>query len=220
MSDKLRLDETSAKLQGFEGYPPIVKRIIIDEPPGWEWRLAAELLMSLNKPLFRKLENLKEGLYIKPLESIDLENIHEWVSVRLEEAMKFVHALGGLLKRLTISFGEAGEPGDLEEIHHVCLLIRDFLEQVISYEERVYFVYVPEEYKRIVQLLKDLIGSQVQKLSEIPDSINYTVSLIGSDEIKDLESPRIVTKIIMLELPENWAEELEKELLLIQANSS
>ena len=64
-TNKIQYEKQVSKLSLFQDYPPIIRRIVIDKPDGWEWRLAAELMRYFNQPLFRQLEDIRDGLYIK-----------------------------------------------------------------------------------------------------------------------------------------------------------
>lgn len=57
-SDKARFDMARNALAQFDSYPPVIRRIAYDKPPGWEWSLTAALMRHLNAPLFRRLEDL------------------------------------------------------------------------------------------------------------------------------------------------------------------
>jgi len=167
-TDRIVYEEQISNLSEFDNYPPIIKRIIIDKPDGWEYRLTAELMRFLNEPSFRKIKALKNGLYLKNLETVDSDKAFNWVQNRLTELTRMIPPAVGLLDQLTNSWGKPGEPGDVKEIHHITKLIRDYLEHIITFEEKLHFVNIPEEYQRLVDLLKNLIGSQVVKLSNIP----------------------------------------------------
>ena len=60
-TDKIRYEQQNSSLSLFKDYPPLIRRIVIDKPDGWEWRLTAELMRYLNKPHFRKLKDLRDG---------------------------------------------------------------------------------------------------------------------------------------------------------------
>ncbi len=92
--------------------------------------------------------------------------------LKLAEMQQLIPPFTGLLERLTLSFGAPGEKGDINEIHHVCCLIFDYIKQVIVLEESVHFVHVPSECVDLVNLFKNCIGSQAMKLAEIPDALN------------------------------------------------
>ncbi|MCG9745808.1 hypothetical protein [Shewanella sp. Isolate8] len=211
-SDRLILEDSLSKIESFKNYPPIIKRIVIDEPPAWEWRLASELLTYLNKPLHRKLENLNQQLYTKPLKQINLEDFISWVSLKLAEMQQLMPPFEGLLDRLTLSFGAPGEKGDLDEIHHICILISDYIKQVILMEESLYFVHVPDECLDLVNLLRNGVGSQAMKLADIPLMLNKVAEKAVSEEYQNLSEPEVVCHTIELVLPDNWSKDVSYEL--------
>lgn len=218
-TDQIIYEENTSILDDFKKYPPIIKRIILDKPDGWEWRLTAELMRFFNNPLFRKLKDLKERLYLRSITTIESDNAFAWIQDRLEEMSRIATPVSGLLDRLTKSWGKPGEPGDIKEIHHVTKLIRDYLEHVIIFEEKIHFVNVPADYHRLVSLLKDLIGSQVAKLSSIPSDLDEIVNLAikhkdNNNELKEIR------KDYVFELPHNWEKEFEKELKNLKINPS
>lgn len=211
-NDGIRFDLKEKQLDQFEGYPPIIRRIVLDQPDGWEWRLTGELMRHLNRPLFRKLNDLDATLYLQPLEQVVDEAAPAWLQLRISEMSKIVTPISPLISRLSESWGEPGQPGDIDEIHHICLLIRDWLEQVIQHEERLYFVSVSEAFHPVIDLLKSIVSSQAEKLSEVPDMMDEIVSLIGSDHEGTEEEPLVVRKVIDFELPDGWIRQIEREL--------
>lgn len=213
-TDQILLKEQIFILKDFDEYPPLIKRIIIDKPFGWEYRLTAELMRFLNKPLFRKLDDLKEGLYLKPLESIKSDQASEWIGEKITELRRMLVPAAGLLDRLTKSWGKPGEPGDLNEIHHITKLIKAYLEYIIDFEERIRFVNVPPKYERAVNLLQDLIGSQITKLSSIPADLDEIV-LFTENLPKENTQQKEIKKVIVFEVPEYWDREFSRELAKI-----
>ena len=111
-----------------------------------------------------------------------------------------------------MSFGELGEKGDLFEIHYSCKLIQEFLNQIIVLEESVYFVHVPEECDIAVGLFRNLMGSQAMKLSALPKMLDEVVELAISEDTVDSEEPKVIRKVITLELPETWSSDLTNEM--------
>lgn len=211
-TDRIQSEELKSKLSLFENYPPIIRRVIIDKPDGWEYRLTAELMRYFNRPLFRKIEDLRDGLYVKSQIYIDSDEVLDWVHKLLIEGSKLVTPIEGLLDRLTKSWGPPRGSGNAEEIHHITCLIRDYLEHIIQYEEQIYFTNVPEEYDKLVNLLKNLMGSQAEKIKEIPDCLDEAVSLIGTDHGGTTENPLVIKKTITFELPKNWEKKINREL--------
>ncbi|WP_339150094.1 HNH endonuclease [Pseudoalteromonas galatheae] len=219
-SDKLELAQQESLLSIFEHYPPIIRRIVIDKPDGWEWRLASELMRYFNEPQFKKIRDLRGGFYIKERACVSQDEVMDWIQHRLTEASQIVSPIEKLLDRLTLSFGEPGEAGDIYEIHHVCGLIRDYISEVIRFEESLHFSVVPENAKRAVDLLKNCISSQVEKLESVPNEIDEAISLaILEDEDTDKE-PRVIEKTITFELPNGWEKKMRREILNVERSLS
>ncbi|WP_366652709.1 HNH endonuclease [Stappia sp.] len=61
--DHIRHEIERESLNFLSSYPPIIQRIVLDKPIGWEWRFVAELMRHLNKPQFKRLRNLQAGHY-------------------------------------------------------------------------------------------------------------------------------------------------------------
>ena len=210
-TDKLVYEEQLSHLKEFNDYSPIIKRIITDMPNGWEYRLAAELMRFLNEPLFRKLNDLNVGLYIKDIENVDSDKAFKWIQERLVELTRIISPAIGLLDRLTKSFGEPGESGDMNEIHHVTKLIKEYLEHVIAFEERIRFVNVPDEYKRAVHLLKNLIGSQIEKLANVPSYLDEVVSYVEKTN-EETETTKVFEREIVFDIPDYWEKAFNNEI--------
>lgn len=211
-TDRIHLQDKLSRSAIFLEYPPLIRRIVIDKSDGWEYRLTAELMRILNQPLFRKLEDLREKLYLRPQTHVEDEDVFGWVQRSLSEQSNLVAPIENLLSKLTQSWGDPGVPGNAEEIHHITRLIRDYLEQIVEFEEKLFFTNLSEEYEAISGLLKDNIGSQVEKLKDIPSDLDEIVSIIGTDHEGTEENPLIIKKTITFELPQNWEKQMDKEL--------
>ena len=93
-TDRMLARQETTLLEEFASYPPIIRRIVIDKPDGWEWRLTAELLRHLNGPLLRRLSDLRKGLRAAPQEHISEEQAPEWVRERFAEMSRLMKPLG------------------------------------------------------------------------------------------------------------------------------
>jgi hypothetical protein len=217
-TDRIRSERQRAALEPFASYPPLIRRIVIDRPDGWEWMLTAELMRYLNGPLLRKLSDLRNGLYAASQEHVDEEEAPEWVRQRLAEMSRLMEPLSGLVERLNQSWGKRGEPGSVEEIHHVCSLFRASLEQIALFEERVYFANGPRSYQKVFNLLRDIAGSQADKLAEIPAFMDELLLIIESKHAKEPGPPKIITKTITLEVSEARMNDLIREFRRAQSS--
>jgi len=215
-SDALRLDLEDSHLTQLADYPPLIRRIVIDKPDGWEWRLTAELMRHLNRPVFRRLRDLRDGLYVKPIEGISDDEAMHWITTRLDEMQSLISPMANLLDRLSASWGKPGEAGDVDEIHHICCLIRDSLIQVADHEERLRFVGVSETFQRLKDLLHDCIGVQAEKLEAIPGYLDDMVAFINTDYGGTTDNPIVITRTITFDLPPNWTRDMNREMKRVE----
>lgn len=211
-TDKIHFKQQSSLLKKFEDCPPVVYRIIFDKPNGWEWRLAAELMRYFNKLIFRKIKDLHQGLYVQHRTHISEDNIQEWVEKKLNEMSALVSPITKLLESLTHSFGKSGEAGNIEEIYHICTLIREYLERILEFEETLYFANVPKKAEKALGLLKGCLSSQMQKLESIPVSLDEVVALLDTNHGGTREKPLVIEKTISIELPDGWEKKMKREL--------
>ena len=211
-ASQIQLQEEAAKVENFLEYPPLIRRIIIDRSAGWEYRLTAELMRFLNQPPFRKLEDLRDNLYVRPWVHIENEDALNWVQRCLSDQSNLISPLVNLMPKLTNSWGEIGEHGDVEEIHHVTCLIRDYLNQIVEFEEKLFFTSLPDKYQNILSLLKGAISSQVERIKEIPNHLDNVVALNDSAHEGTRETPLVIEKTITFELPNNWEKQMSKEI--------
>lgn len=209
----IALHETQkSKLQPFVEYPPIIERIVVDRPDGWEWRLTAELMRHLNAPHLRRLKDLSDHLYTSPGEHVDERDALVWISNQLHEMQNIVELFEPLLARLNAAWGAPGTPGNAEEIHHICCLVRDNLSVIVNHEERLQFAHLPPKFQRLVDLLKNLLSGYGNKFSEIPSMLDEAIDLINADHGGTKENPYVIHRIIKLEFPPELSNKIEKEI--------
>ena len=211
-SERIQTNLDSSSLDRFRAYPPIVRRIAVDKPEGWEWRLTAELMRHLNQPVLRRLSDLEAGLYSSPLERVYDGDAIDWFSNRITEMGSLFSPLPKLVPQLSNAWGSAGKPGDEEEIHHVCCLMRDSLEQIVMYEERLQFVRMSEGCQPVLKLLKNVLGNQARKIADIPKELDGVVALIGTEHGGTDQQPRAIQITLTFQLPESWSGQVNREL--------
>jgi hypothetical protein len=211
-SNNLKISTVKETSNAFAEYPPLVRRLAIDKPIGWEWRLTAELMRHLNSPLFRKLSDLRKKQYTRPLKPISDEEVIDWVQLQLAEIPSLINPMASLFDRLTESWGQIGEQGNIEEIHHTCLLIRDNIDQVVRYEESIRFVKVSSEFENLTELFWDCIGTQIDKISTVPKKLDAVVDMALEEVDETNNEPTIISEVIEIELPKNWSRKLNFEI--------
>lgn len=210
--DRIRGEKQTAELRDFESYPPIVRRIILDKPGGWEWRLTAELLRYLNQRSLRRLRDIHNGLWLGNQEHVANDIALGWVQDRMTEMSRLIQPFANLLEPLNRSWGAPGESGCADEIHHICGLLRDSLCQVVKFEERLCCANLPEELQDTLLLLRGVVGNQVAKIAEIPKHLDEIVTIAESlGEGTTNEAPLTIEKTITLELPKGWPRRITRE---------
>ena len=127
-----------------------------------------------------------------------------------------------ILDRLTDAWGSPGNPGDINDIHHTCLLLRNCLEQIVAHEQRIRAARTSEGSERLVGLLHDAFGSQIEKFREVPDWLDELVQKAVDDELNmpDDGQPLIISRTIHFTLPENWSDDVNRELKRISNRAS
>jgi hypothetical protein len=196
----------------LEDCPAIIQRIVLDKPTGWEWRLAAELLRYLNGPQFKRLRTLQAGQSYKPQPRVKHDELIGFIVERTSIMGNVLGPLVSLLNRLTESFGPPGETGDAEEIYDCCILIRDILSTAIDHEEILHFTDIPEEGEAIRDVLLDALGQNLIKLSDLPDTLDGVIALIGTDHGGTDEDPHIITYKVAFDSPDDFNSKFEREL--------
>jgi hypothetical protein len=210
--DRIRYETEMATLDYLSAYPPIVQRIVIDKPLGWEWRFVAELMRHLNKPEFKRLKNLKAGHYYIPQPRVHQDQFMAWISDRTHVMKNLVSPLVGLMDRLTASWGEPGEPGDIEEMHDVCVLIRDALTTIVDCEESLHFANIPEEGEALRAVLLNALGNNAVKLADIPEQLDKAVAVLATDHGGTVEEPLVIQLTLTFDLPDNFGEQFDEAL--------
>lgn len=215
-SDKDRFEIARHALVQFGAYPPVIRRIAYDKPPGWEWSLTAALMRHLNAPSFRRIADLRDGVCTLQLMSLRADAMAGWISERLDQMSETVQSLTRIIERINKAWGEPGQPGDVDEIHHTLLLLRDSLAQIVNHEECLRSARVPEGYGQVVALLKDALGTQAEKLKRTPDRLDEIVTMATRlSESDETVEPTVVYETIEFTLPDGWADEFNRALKTI-----
>ena len=210
--DRIRHETEMAALDFLSSYPAIIQRIVIDKPEGWEWRFVAELMRHLNKPQLKRLRNLQSGHYYSPQPRVQRDQFLGWITERTHVMSNLVGPLAGLLDRLNTSWGAPGEPGDIEEMHDVCILIRDALAAIVDLEESLHFAHIPEEGEAVRSVLMNAIGPNAARLAEIPDKLDEAVAMISTEHGGTAEEPLIIHWTLTFELPKDFNKRFDEAL--------
>jgi hypothetical protein len=201
--DRIRHEMNMRRLDFLAAYPPLIQRIAIDKPSGWEWRFAAELMRHLNNPEFKRLRNLRAGHYYHPYAGVALEDVISWITERTQVMSRLLPPLAHLFDRLTASFGPPGESGEIEEISDVCNLIHNMLFEMVSHEEILHFTPLPTEAEELREILSDLIGRNTREIEELPSKLDEIIAMIGTEHGGTTENPLIINWKVPFDIPEH-----------------
>lgn len=211
--DRIRYETEVSQLDFLAVYPALIQRIVIDRPEGWEWRFVAELMRHLNKPALKRLKNLQTGhVYVAPQTRVERDRFIDWIGERTEIMSNLIGPLSGLLDRLSASWGEPGEPADIEEMHDVCVLIRDALVAVAEFEASLRFALIPEEGEPLRTLLVIVVGRNAARLGEVSDRLDDAVAMIGTDHGGTAEEPTVFRWTLSFDLPADFTEQVDLRL--------
>ena len=191
-------------------YPESIQNIAAHKVPGWEWSLAAAIFRHLNKAEFKKLRNIRSGHYFKSLPQVSRDTFLDWIMERTHVMANIVPPLVHLFDRLTASFGNPGEDGDAEEINDVCCLLHDMLAQMINHEEILRFSGIPNEGEELRSILIDAIGSNAEKLRELPDKLDEAVALATQPPEWEGYPQRKIEWQVVFDLPDGFDRRFEE----------
>jgi len=210
--ERIRYDAEMASLEFLSIYPSIVQRIAIDKQDGWQWSFTAELLKHLNKPHLKRLDDLEGGYYFKPQLRVRHDDFLWWVQEQTHTMRNIIAPLSPLLLRLTKSWDEAYASHEVEEMHDVCVLIRDTLSNIADLEETLSFANIPNEGEPVRDILKNVLGSNARKLNEIPKTLEQAVAIIDTDHGGTPDDPYVLRLNIEFTTPEDMNERIDVAL--------
>jgi len=200
---------------GLFGDNPDALSIAREQEAFWEFKLSAALLRHQLRGTARKWRDLQDGLYTRRLDRLTASEAMPWFQSKIAEASAFMEPLQELYtKRLPQSWGEPGQPGDVEEIAHVCSLIGGMAAELIRWEEDVAFTRLPDEFEGLRKGLTGAAGFQLNELMKVPDVLEF-----GVDEAADAPNgePTVVKHTIVFGLPNGWSENLNHEMAKLNA---
>ncbi|RVT84083.1 hypothetical protein DXV76_10305 [Rhodobacteraceae bacterium CCMM004] len=173
-------------------------------------------MRHLNKPELKRLKNLQAGHYYSPQPLVEEEAFIGWVVEKTDAITRFLATLEGLIHRLFASWGEPGEPAEVEEMRDASILVRDALAATVDFEESLQFAHIPEEGEEIRTLLMNILGSSAVGLGEIPEKLDEMVSMINTDHGGTVEEPLIVRWRFPFELPKSFRKRSHRALRTYQ----
>ena len=210
---ELRQKVIARSLEGFENVSYLAQQIIIDKPEAWEYRLVTELLRSKLHPILKRWDALEKGLYVRPFSRISEEEASSWFKDTMDEIAALVPALARIItEEIPQAWGPPGVPGSETEILRVCDLFIEACQSILDWEERVRFSRLPSEFQEVQELLYGVGALQINAVKIVPDELAKPFNQ---------ENPSgVYTITVTFELPEGWADQVERAFKRIEARAS
>jgi hypothetical protein len=202
--EQLREKVRAEQMELFESASRLAQQIVLDRPPMWEFKLAAEILRTGLGTTYQGWQQLKQGMYIRKSTIIPDRDLPTWFSAKFSDLSSFIQAMMPLLKALNQSFGEQGQAGSDKEILSTCTLIVATANNLLEWEEDVRFVHVSEKYRDVLATMRGVAGQQLDQLLRIPGELSKIVSM---------ENPEGFHKIdLVFTMPDGFVENFRASL--------
>ncbi len=211
-TERIIAEEEDLLLRRYEGYPHVIRRILRDKPPGWEWRLTAELVRHYNGPIFRRLANLRDGAYTLRITYVSDELAFDWIRERLSDLQTLLSPFENVVAMISKSWGAPGIDGDYEEIDNACGLLRDALTRCVEYEELLAFTKLPSRFDALKSLLQHQLGRNIERFQALPAYLDSVLELASTDHGGTRDRPTVVSKDIVFDLPDDWVKQVSHEI--------
>jgi hypothetical protein len=187
------------------------ERLIRDEPPWWEFRLYAGVLMQGRIELEDKWHDHELRLSRGP-RRVPSESASELLSRESAELGRFMDTLDRVFNPeiLEQAFGPSGKPGDSRRIVHVARGVIHIYEAMMDWAAELRSVSVPSDYHELLELTARMADGPVRQtrdfIQRAADQIARIPVLIEEAKAKGAttESPMEVELVLHVELdPEN-----------------
>ncbi|MEP3297789.1 MAG: hypothetical protein ABJO27_15175 [Pseudoruegeria sp.] len=210
--ERIRFELEKKQLSLLDDCPVQIQRIAIDKPLAWEWRLSAALLRHFNEPAIDKLKSLRKREYFRPTDRVYDVQFIGWVNERIHVMKNVVPPFCNLFDRITHAFGEAGKVGDAREIYQTTKLIGQMMLVAAEHEEVLRFAMVPEEGEELRSILVGVLGHNIERFSEFPETLDHAISLIGTDHGGTESEPTVITHKFVFDFPKGFDERFDDAL--------
>lgn len=192
-------------LEEFGRLSYLAERIILEKGDYWEYQLTAEVLRSEIAPILQRWRALKRGLYVIPTKRIEKYDYLVWMSDRMNEIQKVIHAISELTNvEFASAWGMQGVAGSDTDIITTCRLYAEVCKSTLAWEESVRFVRVDDIFNELQNLLFGIAGDLIEKAATIP---NFLTDVISSQPKTGTHS-----LVLTIELPDGWTEKIHEAM--------
>jgi hypothetical protein len=193
----------TAKLRQFTGASPLAQQIILEQPPGWEYRLTAELLRSDLAEIQQNWIALRDGLLVKNTRIVSHDSSFDWLQAKLLDMTNNTQALSKIVNGNIIdAWGAPGQPGSLDNIRRSCFLLAGVAQNILDFEIDLRFSKVPDYIEPLRQKFFGVGGRHIEELMRIPNELSKMFD-------RDAIVGGVFRIDIVIDLPANFDVEME-----------
>ena len=203
--DQLRLKVAEQEAEEFREETYLARRIIIDRPYAWEYKLLAELLRSKLEPLTERWRQLEGGLYMKPIRRVAAADALDWLQDRLSEMSLLAPAIAKVVnEEIARACGPPGAPGCPKAILQTTNLLAEAGRQLLNWEENVRFTRLPSGFGELSEILSGVGGRSLSQLVVLPRRL---IEIFADERPTGAYDVQVV-----IDLPPGWSERCQEAL--------
>jgi len=201
-NESIRLEIYEQEIAGLKDIPAFSRQLIRDRPMHWEHMLTAELLDFYLKPVLTKADDLKRGVYTKPMTRIPDREISEWIDQKRRELRSAVATANNLFLPIVESWGTPDQPSDPSKIAHYCKLYGDCAQRLADIAEDSKFTNFSAVLEEISTHTMSCALYPLSHIAELPKLVRSALLQGG-----------LLESIPIVELPRNWDSNFERLIL-------
>lgn len=187
-----------AVLRDLQGVP---LRIALERPPGWEYKLFAELLLQEVGTRRDLRERLRLGLIDGPYESVSMQSFFSWAEVRMAELNRICAALMTLgNEELKRALGPMGEPGDLGLLVFTARSVSKLYQEALEWGLRIRRVVCEEDLASIVRTMEEFPNDILAKIESFGPLLRREIDSLVEASIRG-EPVGTASLALSLEIP-------------------
>ena len=198
--------EKNPLLQEFKNESEKARKIVLERPELWEYRLTEELLRSKLEPIKEDFEALNDGLIYRKLNKVSGKEFMDWVETSMLDLSNLCGMIAQIMnKELALSWGKPGEEGDSLAIKRAIDRMIDCCKELFGWEENRISILPPEAFQKLAKIMNNwtsVVFVQVSNLQQELSKLLSKPNLKGSYDIT-----------LTFESPENindWHKELKR----------
>ena len=143
-------------------------RIALEKPPGWEYKLFAEVLIQEIRARQGLKDSIKLGIAFGPHENVTRSGFGLWSDVRMAELSRMVEGLTTLVNvELKRALGPMGEPGDTELLVFIARSVGSLYQEALEWGLRIRRVVPEADLVSVVRSMEGFVDDILAKVEAL-----------------------------------------------------